>query len=422
MRSRAPVFLAAVTAASGCARGQAAAPEIDRADWLRQRILENERPALARDAELVAGKLARMARTKFSFFRGTAWLVPPAPSRFATPAASQVAVLGDPHPENVGSFTGARGDRRLEFNDFDLAGHGSFLDDLRRLALGLWIVTDMADLKTKQRVKVVEDLASGYLSELRGLAEGKPPTVLTGDLLPGDLDEILAPADDEDATKEPRASAEEAALAAAVLAAYPASLAPGGAPPPPGAFAIKRVVRRHAGVSSFPVLRLQVVVEGPTPSPDDDWTLELKESVGRPAAQQVALQRQFQETPALDPLLGWAAVGARQFRVRQVLPANRRLDAERIARQVKSPRWGKRDLKDLSSSLGRLLARGHARAPGRDGKPGLAPITAAITSDDGLREELVAHAQAHAIRNEADLHLFRKLLARHGPLLGWTAR
>jgi hypothetical protein len=396
---------------AGCARAQAV--EMDGAETLRRALLEHEGPALARDPDLVAAKFARMARTKFAFFRGTAWLQPAEPSRFATPAASQVAVIGDPHPENVGTFLSG-GARAIDFNDFDLAGYGPFVEDLRRLAVGLWIVADMADLKHKQRVRLVEDLVGGYLAELEGLSQGQPPLALRADALSGDVEEILAPPDSE--AREAPASQEDQALARAVLAAYPRTLLQER---PAAMFHLKALARRHAGVSSFPVLRLQATVEGPTAAATDDWILEIKESV-RPAAPIVTIQRQFQERPDLDPLLGWAAVGGREFRVRQVLPGQRRLDAERLAKQVKSPRWGKGDLKDLGHALGRLLARGHALARGRDGKPGRIALAAAIRDGEALRAETVAFAEKHAGLNTEDFHLFQHLLASRGALLGWT--
>jgi hypothetical protein len=399
--------------ALGATRAAAAQSPAARAEALRKALVDHERPMLTRDASLVAAKFARMARTKFAFFRGTAWLAPPEPTRFSTPASSQLAVIGDPHPENVGTFVDSRGVRRLDFNDFDLAGYGSYLEDLRRLAVGLWIVADMADLKHKQRARVVEEVVGGYLTEVRGLAAGKPPIALRADDLSGALEEILA-APDDDAREEP-ASSEETALAKAVLATYPKTLVR----PVAGSFAIKRVARRHAGVSSFPVLRLRVVVEGPTADPGDDWALELKESVDRPAGLVIGIQRQFQEKADVDPFLGWGTAGGRELRVRQLLPSQRRLDAERLAKQVKSPRWGKGDLKDLSSALGRLLARGHARASGKNGKPGLSALTAAITSEEGLREETVAVAQKLAERNTEDFHVFQKLLEERGATLGW---
>jgi hypothetical protein len=394
----------------GVAPARAAAPDADRSEALRRAMLEHDRAALARDPELVAAKYTRMAKTKFAFFRGTAWLWPAEPSRFATGAAAQVAVNGDPHPENVGTrLTGTV--RAVEFNDFDLAGYGSFVEDLRRLAVGLWVVADMADLKHKQRVKLVEDMVGGYLAELDSLAQGKPPLALRADVLSGDLEQVLAPADSE--AKDLPASREDEALARKVLAEYPRTLV---TQRPASQFKLKALSRRHAGVSSFTVLRLQATVEGPSPAAGDDWILEIKESVG-PAAAIVAIQRQFQERPDVDPLLGWAAVGSREFRVRQLLPDQRRLDAERLAKEVKSPAWAKRDLKNLGHMLGRLLARGHATAKGRDGKPGLAAIRAAIGNGDDLRAETVTYAEKRALLNTDDFHRFQQLVSR-GSLLG----
>jgi hypothetical protein len=280
----------------------------------------------------------------------------------------------------------------------------------------------MADLKTKQRRRVVDQLVDGYVGQIRDLAAGRPPVALRNESFSGELDEILAPPEAEKATagRATAPSAEEEALARKIVKAYPSSLVD-RARYQPAMFAVKSVTRVAAGVSSYPTLRLRARVEGPTPSPDDDWVLELKESVSRPAAEVIAIQRQFQEFPDNDPLLGWAASDGRQFRVRQVGPAQRRMDAERIAKQVKSPQWKKSDLKDLARDLGRLLARGHGRAQARDGKPGFTAIAEAIGDGTGLREEVAAFAGKRAAMTEADLRLFRRLLADNGPLLGWKS-
>jgi hypothetical protein len=399
---------------SSCVR-VSAATEL-RPEYLRRVLLEHDRAALARDPALVAGKYERMARSTFAFFRGTAWLIPREPSRFE---AAPVAVIGDPHPENVGTFVTGAGLRVVDFNDFDLAGYGSYVEDLRRLAVGLWIVADMGDLGHKQRLRVVNELVDGYLAEVRGLGRGEKPVALREDSFTGELEDILVRADEPtDGSKEAAAAPEERKLAEALLAAYPKTLLH----PErfrPAMFAVKRITRQNAGVASFPVLRLRALVEGPGPSEGDDWLLELKESGGQPAALLVALQRQLQEFPDDDPLLGWSASGGREFRVRRLSPAQRRLDAERIAKQVKSPRWGKRDFKDFGADLGRLLARGHCRARARDGRPGLAALGAAIGDGQGLRQETAAFAERIAQTADADRKLFRKLLEERGPLLGW---
>jgi hypothetical protein len=389
------------------------APTPDPDEALRRAFLAHDVELLGRDATLVSGKYARMAHSKFAYFRGTAWRTPREPSHFLTPAAAQLAVLGDPHVENVGLF-GPRGKRRAELIDFDLAGYGSYIDDLRRLSLSLWIIADMADLKHKQRPRVVEEVVSGYLEEVHALSRAEPPAPIDETTLPQDLDDVFGPPPDDETRELPASPADEA-LAREALRLAPATMQPA---PPASALAVKRVTRRQAGVSSFPLLRLHVVVEGPTPSPGDDWTLELKQSA-RPAAPIIAIQRQYQDPAAPDRLLGWARTDGRELRVRRIFPDQRRLDAEKMAKQVKSPRWAKRDLKTLAGALGRLLARGHARALGRDGHPGLSALNAAITSDEGLRQETIAVVEKQGAASVDDYHRFQHLLRTQGPLLGW---
>jgi hypothetical protein len=258
------------------------------------------------------------------------------------------------------------------------------------------------------------------VAEIRGLAAGQPAFSLRADTaFGGDLEAILATAEDESKLDAgvPGTPAERA-LVEEVLAKYPASLLE-PARFAKGAFAAKRVVRLNAGVSSFPLRRFRVVVEGPGPGAGDDCVLELKETRGRSAAAIVALQRQFQELPDDDELLGWASSREGEFRVRRVSAEQRRLSIERIVKQVKSPRWGKKDLREVATQSGRLLARGHARASDATGKPGLGAIAPAVGDGRGLAYETVGYAGRAAALAESDLDQLRALLKQYGPLLGW---
>ena len=418
-------MLGAVTV-GGCS---ATRPAQSRPQWLRQELLGSHKELLARDAPAVARKLERMSRTSFDFFRGTAALYPREPSRFLTPAASQVAVVGDPHPENIGTFVTPRGEQVVDFNDFDLAGHGPFVHDLRRLVLGLWLLADMADLSRKQRSRLVEAVCEGYVQEIRAEQGGAPPIRLRGETaFGGDLSDILAGADldvvNGDAPNgDAQLSATERAELAAALPAYRRTLL---RPEefPESHFALKRAARVEAGVASLPVRRYRVVVEGPGRGDDDDWTLEWKEVRGRSAASLVTLQRAFQEVPDADALLGHGRLGQAEFRVRRVEPGQRRLSAEKIARAVKGPRWGKKDLRLLGEESGRLLARGHARAPDAQGQPGLNAIVEALRADADGRALVYETTQitARAARQvEDDLGHLRELRRQQGPLLGWKA-
>ena len=61
---------------------------VSRSDWLARELLARHADLLARDPQAVAEKLDRMAGNRFDYFRGSAALLPPSPSRFTSPAAS----------------------------------------------------------------------------------------------------------------------------------------------------------------------------------------------------------------------------------------------------------------------------------------------------------------------------------------------
>ena len=414
---RPALWLAAVLAlAAGCG----ASRRTSRADWLAGEILARHADLLARDPQAVAEKLARMAGNRFDYFRGSAELLPPSPSRFTEAGAAQVAVLGDPHPENIGTYPLPGGALALDFNDFDLAGHGPYAADLQRLALGLWVAGDMAGLGKKQRVRLVEALAAGYLEQIRALDQGRSPPVLRADTaFDGGLDEILASPDTlDDGGVTDVEGAERTALAAALIQ-YRGSLVDAEVAPA-AALAVKRAVRARAGISSFPLLRYRVLVEGPGPAGDDDWTLELKESRGRDAAAVVRLQRQMQERPDLDPHLGWTSLDGRGMRVGRLSPQHRRLSVERLVAAIKGPRWGKKDLRAFARDCGLLLARAHGRPPTAQGQPGARAIARAAGDGRGLSYETVQITERTADALEQDRQHLRALLKQRGPLLGWT--
>ncbi|HEY0705430.1 MAG TPA: hypothetical protein VGG33_01460, partial [Polyangia bacterium] len=119
-----------------------------------------------------------------------------------------------------------------------------------------------------------------------------------------------------------------------------------------------------------------------------------------------------------DPLLGIAAAFGKTYRLRSIGPGFRSVSVERISDEMKGPGWGKKDFRVFAFEIGRLLARGHARAPGPAGKPGLAGLVAAVGDGQGLRNETVATTRAAADRVETNVDDLRRLLEERGPLLG----
>lgn len=138
MRSTSTLMLC--FALSGCAAGVE-----DRAAVVHEALARENRDLALRDPREVAARLARMAQDPFSFFRGAVGLwardvsTPGAPgshqSAFVDGVAAGILLVGDPHPENLGTHRLAGG-LLLTWNDFDVARFGPAILDLRRLALG----------------------------------------------------------------------------------------------------------------------------------------------------------------------------------------------------------------------------------------------------------------------------------------------
>ncbi len=114
--------------------------------------------------------------------------------------------------------------------------------------------------------------------------------------------------------------------------------------------------------------------------------------------------------------LGYVTWGGVSFQVRRVLRGRRDLDVAKLSERIASARYGNADLSNLATTLGRLVASGHARSGQASA------IAAVLTASDGTGDAFVANlVQAVAIdqqRLERDLALFQSALAIRGPLLG----
>ena len=158
-----------------------------RAGWLRDRLLEDNRDLLERYPELAKGKLRKMAVTPYNYFRGTnnIWLrdaTEPgpynAPTAHGSARASHVMLVGDPHPENIGSYRSGQGQMVIDFNDFDAATYGPYHLGVRRLTLGFHTLGREASawMTEEQRAALLEAVPGGYFDEMQRIADGEAPT------------------------------------------------------------------------------------------------------------------------------------------------------------------------------------------------------------------------------------------------------
>jgi uncharacterized protein (DUF2252 family) len=457
-------------------------PDDARDAWLRTTLVLDNQVFLDTEPDQARAKFARMSLGLYAYFRGTLGQYARDvaegggagyhASAYATAETADIALVGDPHPENLGSFRGADGTQVVDFNDFDAATYGPFQFDVRRLALGFHVAG--LELGLDDPGALAAAAVAGYAAEIEALAAGAPATVIAAG---GDhgaiLAKLLAKAAEDGAAREELddytrvvdgaramyfgvveapvawtmaahamtlatdevapASGDEARLLEQVLAAWPATLRDPGRMTAP-ATALKGVSRRYgAGVASFAAPRFYALLEGPSAAPDDDVLLELKRVYdpppipgvvrlpGRPfadnGARVVQQQRALQTSDACDPLLGHASVGGASFRVRDRTKYQRGVDLEKLAEDG----WGAADLAVLADRAGHLLARSHALAPRQTGEPGLRAIAAALRAGPGgFVAETLDFVDAYVPVIAADYQRFLDALADAGPTLGYS--
>jgi uncharacterized protein (DUF2252 family) len=458
--------------------------EFARASWLRDALIQDNRDLLERAPEATAGKLRKMASSSYGYFRGTAaiyWrdqLEPRAsraPTSHSRGASNLTLLVGDPHPENIGSFLGGDGRMHIEFNDFDASTYGPYHLDVRRLALGYYVLARASDDLRPDAPAIARAVASGYAAEIASQSAGDSPAsfswdrgdgesgagVILGDLIrraerDGDVAEELleyAPLVDGERAMfhgtleasevegvvrdrtDPLTDAEDALVAQIVDAYFETIVASTGADR--GTVRVKGASRRlGAGVSSYPVRRFYVLTEGRTDSPDDDLLLELKETLDPPplgrlvtlgvrdhasnAERVVSHQRLLQARADQDPWLGWARLGPLSFRVRHRTKYQKGVDAARVLEEVAGGEYGADAVLELATQSGRLLAASHTRAPLANGQDALAAIAAALGPDaDAFADETADFARSYGDRTLADYELFKDLLEQHGFDLGY---
>lgn len=461
-------------------------PDDGRAAWLRTTLVLDNQVFLDTDPAQGQAKFARMSLGLYAYFRGTLGQYARDSTQAGSPGyvatayadaeTADISLVGDPHPENIGSFRGADGVLVVDYNDFDAATYGPFHLDVRRLALGFHL--SGVELGLAAPELLAEAAAAGYVDEIAALADGAPGTVLADG---GDHGKILAQllrkaAEDGQAREEltdytrvvgaartmyhgaleppvawtmsdhamtlatdevVAANADEAHLSAQIVAAWSATLVDPEAMPASAA-ALKGVSRRYgAGVASYAAPRFYALIEGPSAAPDDDVLLELKRVYDPPplpgavrlpgwtfadnGARVVAQQRALQTDAARDPLLGHASLGGASYRVRDRSKYQRGVDLAKIAEEIAEGDWDEADVAVLADHAGHLLARAHARAPRQSGPPGLAGIAAVLAADPaGFVAETTGFVATYAPVVEADYQRFLDMLAADGPSLGYS--
>ncbi|MCA9973924.1 MAG: DUF2252 family protein [Anaerolineales bacterium] len=139
--------------------------------YVRQTLREDHQFRIQNRPEGAQAKFEKLASAPFVFFRGTALLY------YRDHAGSdahlpQVFTIGDVHPENFGVMPNEDGAPFFGVNDFDEAYVAPFSYDVKRGAIGFFLIARQNDPSKKKARKVARAFVNGYLEALRAYAHG----------------------------------------------------------------------------------------------------------------------------------------------------------------------------------------------------------------------------------------------------------
>jgi uncharacterized protein (DUF2252 family) len=429
--------------------------------WLVEALTDDNRVWLSRDLEPLAIKYDRMEDDPYDYLRATAGVFLRDVGRSGTmrtttsfltePSASEVLLVGDPHPENFGTlWPGEAAPVLLEVNDFDGAVFGPYLLDVRRLALGLAFLADEGGCRCGD--VVVGSMAEAYLQSVQD--GGARPALVDGDegVIAQDLLDTVVTDGSARATwlevTEPgvggrrfridgvldgagrgllRLSTEEHGQLDRLLASWDAR--------PAGFRELSRARRFGSGIASLPAVRYVVAYDLGDEGSEDDRLLSIREVVDPPAvpgvhegasgywassAQRIeSTARTLWSRPDADPRYEGLKDGVMTFKVQSWTAWNDSFDHARILRRLQDGLVGTDDLVVWAQRLGAALGRVHRSGGTADGGSAAEAVLLDVAGrgPDFVAEQ-VAQAQADVVRLRRDHRLFVSARVELGPWLG----
>ena len=328
-----------------------------------------------RDLSQLTLKLDKLCASPLGFLRGTFHLFvadwAAQRDHDPLPPSDPRVIVGDLHLENFGAYEVIGGNVVFGINDFDDAGPGSAGLDLARLATSIVLADD--DQGSIRAVGRVQELTEAWLDAVR--SEAPAPDDRRG--LPAAIRKIVDKAEDASRSDWLSRRVEEVAgkrrflrsiayqvVQGPLRTAISAGVATWAAACPdrpedcPAWPRVIDVAARTAGTGSLGRLRWAVLLPGRGEKTGKELVIELKEARPSPLAPDadgqadLVLRVQRRMQGASPAYLGTAAVGGRQFTIRELQPTETKVQAENL-----SPR----DLDEVAPALGTALGRAHRR-------------------------------------------------------------
>jgi uncharacterized protein (DUF2252 family) len=157
-----------ITVAMLAGVSHAAAP---RDSWVVNELYNYNHPYAAQASNELATKMTKMAASPFAFYRGTASLfykdmsTLPA-SSYSNTATSKVWLPGDVHLQNYGALRDDSGNDIFDISDFDEGYFGTYVWDLRRMAVSILLAAKENGLSSADRQQCVRDFLDAYLDQM----------------------------------------------------------------------------------------------------------------------------------------------------------------------------------------------------------------------------------------------------------------
>ncbi|MBI4861997.1 MAG: DUF2252 family protein [Candidatus Riflebacteria bacterium] len=330
----------------------------------------------------------RMSRDALSFFKGAfpvfcEDLNDPKRPWSSEPRGPQALLLGEAHVMNLGTLRDGRGTLVLDFVRLDQSGPGPILIDLRRLLVSLVLLADEIDADVTDIESVLQETLKTYKEGLSFFCCNRMAGefALSGQRGNPYVRRMLKSASSRTRTqlldrwtvstsagRRFRVDSALARVSVDLLDAFAASLARMNLPCQRDGrfFAVKDGIHRvfkKKGAQGHE--RVYLLVEGPSPDPDDDLILEASITAssvlghyfggsgacgGGQARQTIEAARKLRRCP--EPYLGAVRIEQDEYLVQEVQPWLTHLSTEELT--------GLADLYDLARASGTLLARAHA--------------------------------------------------------------
>jgi hypothetical protein len=458
-----PLLLAALTGCSG------ANNDAGRQAWLVEQLVQDNLVWTSRDPAMLAAKYQKMAADPYDFMRGSLGVFYAdlqrtserrETTRFVSQAASgELLLVGDPHPENVGTFlpdapgADARSELPglvLDFNDLDGAAFGPWILDLRRAAVGIGALTLGLDgCEADCRAEAVLALAEGYSAavlDLDDLSASRAADTITLAFLDDTIEDglerkrldDLTALDEQDGQRRFRLDEALDEQGAGLLALSDEEAAQlhrlvSGLRLPAGARVLDGARRYGSGVASSPAVRYVLLYDLGDEGDLDDELLQLREVTDPPTPPSLRptlpglfdsqadraehAPRLLWSSPRLDPRLDALNDGVMTFKVLSYSSWFDGYNHDDITKDWEKGKIGPADLAALARSVGVLLGEAHLRAPTASGEdPG--PTLRAELAQAGLADELLSDAEADLSQLQADYAHFQDALDLLGPCLG----